>query len=208
LFRVWDLGFRVYLKDHVCLLLSLNTVKIKFGGVNLMKRPANVVLGLFLLIVPIITISSCKEKGQKPAVVAVPLPETAYFVEFVESQIPTTLKLEEFRKIPVTIKNLGDTPWPHLPGPEGGYEVNLGYHWLDNRGNIVVWDGERTSLPFDLLPGAVVTLEANVKAPETPGKYQLQFQLVQERVAWFGDDKGADTLTANVEIKGRGSSRQ
>ncbi|OGW12132.1 MAG: hypothetical protein A3G93_07010 [Nitrospinae bacterium RIFCSPLOWO2_12_FULL_45_22] len=168
----------------------------------MMKKSAGVILVLSLLIGLFLITSSCKGKKEKPAVVAGPLPETAYFVEFMESQIPATLKPGESRKVPVTIKNLGDTSWPHLPGPEGGYEVNLAYHWLDDKGNVIIWDGDRTSMPFDLLPGAQVTLEANVRAPEKPGKYKIQFQMVQEKVAWFGDDKGADTLTADVEIKG------
>jgi uncharacterized membrane protein len=165
-------------------------------------RRIYVILGVsFVLISSFLLWSSCKKGKEESVKVGVPLPETGFFVEFLESQVPTTFKPGEFKKVPITIKNISDAVWPHLSGPEGGYEVNLSYHWLDDKDNVVVWDGERTNLPFDLLPGAQVTLEANVRAPETPGKYKIQFQMVQEKVAWFGDDKGAATLSIDVEVK-------
>lgn len=152
-----------------------------------------VVLGLFLIY------SSCKGKKEESSITASPLPDTAFFVEFKESKIPTTFKPGESRKVPITIINLGDVPWPHRPAPSGGYEVNLGHDWIDDKANMIM--GDRTHLPFDLLPGDQVTLEANVRAPEKPGKYKIKFQMVQERVAWFTDNKGADGLIAEVRVK-------
>src|SRR5690242_6456120 len=44
----------------------------------------------------------------------------------------------------VELENAGTVTWTH--------EIRLGYHWLDDRGNPLVWDGERTTVPR-LAPG-------------------------------------------------------
>ena len=50
-----------------------------------------------------------------------------------------------------------------------------------------------SGFPISLAPGAASTLLINIKAPAEPGDYELVFELVQERVAWF-DAKGAEKL--------------
>jgi SAM-dependent methyltransferase len=63
----------------------------------------------------------------------------------------------------------------------------LSYHWLDRRGDIVVWDGERTPLPRDIGPQEECDLMFHLKAPETPGRYILALDMVQENAVWFSD---------------------
>jgi hypothetical protein len=63
--------------------------------------------------------------------------------------------------------------------------VNASYHWLTGDGQIAVWDGLRTALPFDLTPGATAGFPIGVMAPEQEGEYELRIALVQEQVAWF-----------------------
>lgn len=63
--------------------------------------------------------------------------------------------------------------------------VMAAYHWLDEAGKVVVFDGVRTELPFDLLPGDSCSFPVNIATAEQPGHYQLQISLVQEQVCWF-----------------------
>src|ERR1700677_551238 len=71
--------------------------------------------------------------------------------------------------------------------------VQLAYHWLDDRGNPIVWDGRRTALPI-VYPGQRVTVEARVRAPIPPGRYRFALDLVVEHQAWFSE-LGTEAVT-------------
>ena len=57
----------------------------------------------------------------------------------------------------VELENAGTVAWR-----DG---IRLAYHWLDDRGNPIVWDGERTPLP-ELAPGERATVEAARARPD------------------------------------------
>jgi len=100
----------------------------------------------------------------------------------------------------VKIRNQSTVPWP-VAGQSGvPLQINLAYHWLDAGGKPVVWDGPRSFLPHDLNPGEEVELAARVKAPETKGKYTIEFDMVQERVAWFAA-RGSATTKMEVTVE-------
>src|SRR5262245_56296668 len=61
----------------------------------------------------------------------------------------------------VELENAGAARW------DG---VKLAYHWLDERGNPIVWDGLRTDLPA-LEPGSRAVVAPSVRAPILPGRY-------------------------------------
>lgn len=90
----------------------------------------------------------------------------------------------------VTLENAGTVVWR-----DG---VALSYHWLDDRGNPIVWDGLRTSLPV-IAPGERVSVEAAVLAPIPPGRYGFAFDLVAEGIAWFAE-LGSQPAAAQVEV--------
>ena len=81
----------------------------------------------------------------------------------------------------VTLANTGTEPW-YATGPQ---PINLGYHWIDAGGTSVVWDGARTPLGADVLPGGQRTVQAQVQAPANPGSFFLLLALVQEGVGWL-----------------------
>ena len=56
--------------------------------------------------------------------------------------------------------------------------MNLAYHWLDRKRQMVVFDGLRTPLPRDLGPGESVTLRATIRAPEKAGEYLLHMTMI------------------------------
>jgi hypothetical protein len=92
------------------------------------------------------------------------------------------------------VKNLGGSPWPARGRDDGRFQVNLADQWVDMKSGRVLnnMDG-RTALPGDLAPGAEARLALVVTAPEWPGKYLLEIDLVHEGVTWF-HEKGSQTL--------------
>jgi hypothetical protein len=65
--------------------------------------------------------------------------------------------------------------------------VQLSYHWLDDRGNAIVWDGPRVAFERAIAPGDEVEVELVVRAPQPPGRYRLAFDLVEELRFWFAE---------------------
>lgn len=102
-------------------------------------------------------------------------------------------------KIPVRITNPTSEIWSANGDGTGTLAVHLSYHWVDFAGRVVVYDGSRTSLPRDLRPGETVAVEARVASPTTPGRYRLDFSMVQEGVAWFDAASGGASQLA-VEV--------
>ena len=95
----------------------------------------------------------------------------------------------------LTLENRGSARW--RPG-----RVKLSYHWLDEHGNAIVWDGLRNELPHEVEPGAHVELDARFRAPIPPGAYQLAFDLVEEGRFWFAE-LGNEALELDVEVEPR-----
>ena len=92
------------------------------------------------------------------------------------------------------IENAGSASW--------GDDIAASYHWLDERGNAIVWDGVRTALGKAVGPGERVTLEIAVRAPMPPGHYGFALDLVAEHRAWFGELGSASPQT-DVDVQPR-----
>lgn len=97
-------------------------------------------------------------------------------------------------RVQVEVENAGSVPW--RPG------INLAYHWLDRRGNPIVWDGRRTAAP-PLAPGERATVELLVRSPIPPGPYRLAFDAVAEHRAWFAE-LGGEPLELDLDVAPRG----
>ncbi len=76
----------------------------------------------------------------------------------------------------VVLENAGSAAWRGL---------NVSYHWLDERGNPIVWDGIRT--PVETEPGGRLELDVPLRGPIPPGSYRLAFDLVDERRFWLAE---------------------
>jgi 2-polyprenyl-3-methyl-5-hydroxy-6-metoxy-1,4-benzoquinol methylase len=93
------------------------------------------------------------------------------------------------------VRNFSPYRWP----AHGRNPVRLAYHWLSQDGNMLVFDGERTLLSHDLDPTETVSLDCAVSVPGSAGFYTLEFDMVQEFVAWF-KDRGSPTTRLLVSV--------
>ena len=107
----------------------------------------------------------------------------------------TSLLTGELVAMQVAIANVGAERWVSV----GERCVRVSYHWLRADGSIACFDGDRTPLDRDLLPGESTRLWVSVRAPDTPGEYVLQLSLVQEAVAWM-EELGGRTLDMRVTV--------
>jgi len=88
-------------------------------------------------------------------------------------------------------------------GSAGWRDLNVSYHWLDDRGNPIVWDGIRHAV--SAAPGERVERELQVRGPIPPGRYRLAFDLVDEHRFWLGE-LGNYTPELDVDVAPRDAS--
>jgi tRNA (mo5U34)-methyltransferase len=98
------------------------------------------------------------------------------------------------------VENVGLARWPAAGETDTGKgAVSLGSHLLRTDEEEVDWDYGRGRLPRDLEPGETANIEFKVRAPETPGRYIVEFDMVAEHVTWF-EDYGAGTLRHELMV--------
>jgi hypothetical protein len=112
---------------------------------------------------------------------------------------PSTLRAGLKETVYVRVKNRSDFVWSARAREDGGYQLALGNHWLNDQNTIVVNDDGRSPLLFDLSPGDEIELPLTITAPSNAGEYVLEVDMVQEGVAWFGA-KGSETLRARIKV--------
>lgn len=98
-------------------------------------------------------------------------------------------------EIPLTIKNLGTMVWMK----DDKNSINLSYHIFNEDDEVILYDGERTSLTKSVKSGETIDLNAVVQAPNKVGIYYIEFDMVYEGVTWF-KDKGSKTLKVRLEV--------
>ncbi len=101
------------------------------------------------------------------------------------------------------VENAGSARW-RARGEDG---VLLSYHWLDDRGNPIVWDGIRTPLRRPVEPGETAELELELGVPQPPGRYRLAFDFLEEFRFWWGE-VGVTPLELDVHVRPRIDERR
>jgi len=101
-----------------------------------------------------------------------------------QAEVPESLPVDGETTVPLSLVSRSPHPWDST--------VRLSYHWRRAgqggrpHGPVVVWNGIQTLLPdAELLPGGQETVAMQVRAPEEPGDYILELDLVADQVAWF-----------------------
>jgi hypothetical protein len=86
--------------------------------------------------------------------------------------------------VDVRVTNESDVVWRW--GRDARPEIRLAYRWLREGELVREPKALRTTLPADLRPGEILLAPVHVFAPDDPGAYTLEIDLVHEHVRWFG----------------------
>ncbi|WP_051899156.1 class I SAM-dependent methyltransferase [Sciscionella sediminilitoris] len=121
-----------------------------------------------------------------------PLAESASRAQLRVLAAPERILAGQTAMLRVEVTNRGDAVWPTESG------ILLGNHWRSGQRMLVRDDG-RAGLRHAVEPGAVTVLELEVTAPERPGNYVLELDLVQELVRWFAE-AGSPVARLDVEV--------
>jgi hypothetical protein len=95
--------------------------------------------------------------------------------------------------VDVALENAGTLPWRG---------IELSYHWLDDRGNAIVWGERWTPLPRTIEPATSLEHRAELRGPLGPGRYRLAFDLVEEGRYWFSE-LGNARLELDIQVQPR-----
>lgn len=101
---------------------------------------------------------------------------------------PTRCRPGEVLRFRVRADNTGLARWLR----EGEREtdrgaVHLAAHVFGEEEEPLSWYHAGAYLPADVAPGESASIEIAMRAPEAPGKYSLEFDMVSEQLAWFED---------------------
>lgn len=115
--------------------------------------------------------------------------------------VPRTLVATTGARIQIiaTVKNTSGRVWPAQSALKTKYKFRLGDHWLSATGEMRQMNDSRADLVEDLEPSREITLPLTVTAPDEPGEYILELDMVQEHVAWF-KDKGSPTCQLPARV--------
>jgi SAM-dependent methyltransferase len=120
---------------------------------------------------------------------------TAFSAQIVCLDTQPVISTGQTLRVRVEVENSSPAPWYH----NEPFSICLGNHWLSPEGKMQVRDDGRTRLPSGLLPRQRLTVDLEIKAPQTSGTYLLELDLVQEGVAWF-KDMGSKTCVLEVNV--------
>jgi SAM-dependent methyltransferase len=96
----------------------------------------------------------------------------------------------------VELANESSRRWP------GRGALALSFHWYAPDGARVIFDRDRTAVIPRLRPGGRIALECAVVAPNTPGPYVLEVDLVHGKDDWLGADAATPPPRCDVVVAG------
>ena len=98
-------------------------------------------------------------------------------------------------KLPVTVQNRSETPFPH-----GKATFGLSYHLLSSSGEVLKFDNARSYLEAPLQPESSLNIDLTINAPAESGSYLLEIDLVWEGMLWF-KERGNPTCTVELIVR-------
>ncbi|HBB87945.1 MAG TPA: hypothetical protein DC047_10050 [Blastocatellia bacterium] len=110
--------------------------------------------------------------------------------------LPAKLKAGTKTLVSVLVKNVSTAEWPCV----GEYAVGLRNRWLRSDGSVINDSDGHSRFPYDLEPGDTAGVHIEITAPQSPGEYLLELDVVQAQIAWFGD-KGSERLTWRLVVE-------
>ncbi len=134
------------------------------------------------------------DTGTSPQETAEPgVPDAA---ELLSHDLPTTLACGETFDTRVTVRNTGTETWTRDAGYKlGAVDDSDPFYTQDTR----VWLPEDREVPA----GAAWNFDFELVAPDTPGTWTTDWQMVHEHVQWFGEQASVDVdVACDTETSG------
>ena len=124
--------------------------------------------------------------GEKTESVNIEVKNVLNNARFVSQTVPATMEAGKTYPISVVMKNIGTTDWVQ----DSANPYRLGDDsWTWGLGRVELASGETIS------PNESKTFTFNITAPAQAGQYDMQWQMVQENVEWFGDQTEKVNIT-------------
>jgi|SRR5436190_3166817 len=117
---------------------------------------------------------------------------------------PAKLRVGQKETVRVKIKNNSDVMWwasgaPTNTRPDNKFYIAAGNRWLKADGGLLTDMDGRYGIGKNLAPGEEAEVPLAITAPQDPGEYFLEIDVVQEGVAWFSD-KGSPTAKTKISV--------
>jgi hypothetical protein len=133
-----------------------------------------------------------------------PLPARGFRAQIVLIDPPAKLRVGQKETINVRVKNASDVFWWARGGEtndrnDNKFYIAVGDRWLEESGKLLSEMDGRLGISKDMRSGEELELPLQITAPDKPGEYILEVDMVQEQVSWFGD-KGSPTARTKVSV--------
>ncbi len=132
-----------------------------------------------------------------------PLPDKGFKAQITLPNVPEKLRVGQKETVTIHGKNASDVMWWMRGGEPNNASDNkfymaAGNRWLDKNGKRLKDEGHN-GIPKDLKPGEETDMTLQITAPQEPGEYTLEVDMLQEQVAWFSE-KGSKTAQVKVTV--------
>lgn len=119
-----------------------------------------------------------------------------YDVQWGTIEAPDEVLAEDIFTLLTSVRNLSAYPWP----AKDVVRVKLSYRWRSPSGETISGAQLRTELSGEVAAGDWLEVEQFIQAPDDPGDYLLELDLVREHAAWFSDENGGNTLRLPLKV--------
>ena len=99
--------------------------------------------------------------------------------------VPGPVDPDEMAIARVTAQNIGALRW--VPPGDVWPRLYFTYHVFHGGGDVAVWDGHRTPVGRILDPGEQAEFLVLFRAPDSPGDYEVEWDMVSEGECWFAE---------------------
>jgi hypothetical protein len=134
----------------------------------------------------------------------VALPDKGFKAAITLVDPPAKLRAGQKETIRVKIKNDSPVTWWARGAPvnarsDNKFYIATGNRWLKPDGAVLTNMDGRYGVGKDLAPGEETEVPLVITAPNEPGEYTLEIDVIQEQVAWFSD-KGSPTAKTKITV--------
>ena len=128
--------------------------------------------------------------------------QDAWYRVSVSAPAELELRTGENTLVPVGVTNTGRLAWDSTADSP----ILFSYHWRPADGDrFVTFNGARTPFLSRVEPGATTAIDARVRPPRQPGRYRIEWDVVQEGRLWFSTEPGAAHQVSGVTVVGDAS---